>query len=65
MENKKEERPYKSTRGLVYIGHIPYGFFEDEMKEYFEQFGKVTRVRVARSKKVSTKIFIRFINSEN
>ncbi|XP_001600029.1 MKI67 FHA domain-interacting nucleolar phosphoprotein-like [Nasonia vitripennis] len=49
--NAQEEKPFVSTRGLVYIGHIPYGFFEDEMKEYFEQFGKVTRVRVARSKK--------------
>ncbi|KAJ8674520.1 hypothetical protein QAD02_005782 [Eretmocerus hayati] len=47
----KKEKPFKSTRGLIYIGHIPYGFFEEEMKEYFEQFGVVTRVRVARSKK--------------
>lgn len=38
----------------MYIGHIPYGFFEDEMKEYFEQFGTVTKVRVARSKKVKS-----------
>ncbi|XP_011504184.1 PREDICTED: MKI67 FHA domain-interacting nucleolar phosphoprotein [Ceratosolen solmsi marchali] len=47
----EESNGYKSSRGVVYIGHIPYGFFEDEMKEYFEQFGTVTRVRVVRSKK--------------
>lgn len=51
---KAEEKPFKSTRGVIYIGHIPHGFFEAEMKEYFEQFGKVTKVRVARSKKVNT-----------
>lgn len=40
------------SRGLMYIGHIPHGFYEEEMKGYFEQFGTVTKVRVARSKKV-------------
>ncbi|XP_076627035.1 MKI67 FHA domain-interacting nucleolar phosphoprotein [Colletes latitarsis] len=44
-------RRKKNPRGIVYIGHIPHGFYEDEIKSYFEQFGQVTRVRVARSKK--------------
>ncbi|XP_014203981.1 MKI67 FHA domain-interacting nucleolar phosphoprotein-like [Copidosoma floridanum] len=48
---QKKEKPFQSTRGVVYIGHIPHGFFENEMKEYFEQFGTVTHVRVARSRK--------------
>ena len=34
------------------MGHIPYGFFESEMKDYFSQFGTVTNVRVSRSKQV-------------
>ncbi|KZC12338.1 PREDICTED: MKI67 FHA domain-interacting nucleolar phosphoprotein-like [Dufourea novaeangliae] len=37
-------------RGIVYVGHIPHGFYEEQMTDYFKQFGKVTRVRVARSK---------------
>lgn len=38
-------------RGVVYVGHIPEGFFEPQMRKYFSQFGKVTRVRHSRSKK--------------
>jgi len=38
-------------RGVVYVGHIPDGFFEPQMKKYFSQFGKVTRVRHSRAKK--------------
>ncbi|EFN83493.1 MKI67 FHA domain-interacting nucleolar phosphoprotein-like [Harpegnathos saltator] len=45
----KEKRP--QDRGIVYIGHIPHGFYEEQMRDYFKQFGKVTRVRVARSKR--------------
>lgn len=37
--------------GTIYIGHIPHGFYENEMKSYFSQFGTVTKVRLARSKK--------------
>ena len=38
---------------MIYVGHIPHGFYEEEMKRYFSQFGTVTRLRLARSKKVS------------
>ncbi|XP_052896315.1 MKI67 FHA domain-interacting nucleolar phosphoprotein [Anopheles moucheti] len=37
--------------GLVFIKHLPKGFYEDEMCEFFMQFGDVERVCVARSKK--------------
>lgn len=37
-------------RGIVYLGHIPHGFYEEQMIDYFKQFGNVTRVRVVRSK---------------
>lgn len=38
--------------GAIYLGHIPHGFYEKEMRGYFSQFGKVTRLRLFRSKKV-------------
>jgi len=41
----------KEDNGVIYIGHIPHGFFEPQMKEYFSQFGKVNKLRIARSKK--------------
>ncbi|KAK9823917.1 hypothetical protein WJX72_006347 [[Myrmecia] bisecta] len=40
----------KSSR-VVYIGHLPHGFYEDQLLGFFEQFGKLTRVRVSRNKK--------------
>lgn len=48
----KVEKRKKAPRGLVYVGHIPHGFYEDQMKGYFTQFGTVTRVRLKRSTKV-------------
>ena len=38
---------------VVYIGHLPHGFFEKQMKEFFGQFGTVTNVRLSRSKKTA------------
>lgn len=43
----------KHSRGIIYLGHIPHGFYEEQMTDYFKQFGNVTRVRVVRSKNVS------------
>ena len=39
-------------RGVVYLSHIPHGFYEPQMISFFEQFGKVTRCKLWRSKKV-------------
>ncbi|XP_011640304.1 MKI67 FHA domain-interacting nucleolar phosphoprotein-like [Pogonomyrmex barbatus] len=48
----KQFKAQKSeNKGIVYVGHIPHGFYEEQMKDYFQQFGKVLRVRVARSQK--------------
>ncbi|XP_015918233.1 MKI67 FHA domain-interacting nucleolar phosphoprotein-like [Parasteatoda tepidariorum] len=37
--------------GTIYIGHIPHGFYETEMKQYFSQFGEVTNLRLAKSRR--------------
>merc|ERR1711879_499256 len=37
--------------GVIYIGHVPHGFYESQMKKYFSQFGKVLAIKVSRSKK--------------
>ncbi|XP_075232173.1 uncharacterized protein LOC142330630 [Lycorma delicatula] len=44
-------------RGVVYIKHIPHGFYEKEMYEYFRQFGKVTAIKLPRSKNGKSKGF--------
>lgn len=38
---------------MVYVGHLPRGLCEPQLREYFGQFGTVTRLRLSRSKKVS------------
>lgn len=48
---KKTTTTAPTKRGCVYIGHLPHGFFEEEVRGYFSQFGKVTKVRLSRAKK--------------
>lgn len=43
--------PAGEPSGVVYIGHIPHGFYEEAMNGFFKQFGDVVRVRISRSKK--------------
>jgi nucleolar protein 15 len=40
-----------AASAVVYIGHIPHGFYEDQMKGFFGQFGEVKRLRLSRSTK--------------
>ncbi|KAI0137296.1 hypothetical protein BJ170DRAFT_54149 [Xylariales sp. AK1849] len=37
--------------GVVYVGRIPHGFYEHEMRQYFSQFGDITKLRLSRNKK--------------
>ena len=41
----------KDLPRVIYVGHVPHGFYEAQMREYFGQFGDVTRVKVSRNKK--------------
>ncbi|XP_035030931.1 MKI67 FHA domain-interacting nucleolar phosphoprotein [Hippoglossus stenolepis] len=54
QEVKKKNKTVKGSRltpGVVYVGHLPLGLYEPQIKSYFEQFGKVLRLRLSRSKK--------------
>ncbi|KAJ1190254.1 hypothetical protein NDU88_006992 [Pleurodeles waltl] len=48
---QRGEKSEKLTPGVIYLGHIPRGLFEPQLKGYFSQFGNVTRLRLSRSKK--------------
>lgn len=48
---KKTGKAFSLTPGVIYVGHLPVGLFEPQLKTYFEQFGKVSRLRLSRSKK--------------
>ncbi|XP_017867399.1 PREDICTED: MKI67 FHA domain-interacting nucleolar phosphoprotein [Drosophila arizonae] len=41
----------RKERGVVFIKHLPHGFFEQQLRQYFKQFGHVTRLRLARSER--------------
>ncbi|KAG6917520.1 hypothetical protein DXG01_002267 [Tephrocybe rancida] len=47
----KAKRQPTEDRGVLYLGRVPHGFYEDQMRGYFSQFGNVTRVRLSRNKK--------------
>ena len=46
---------------VIYIGHIPHGFYEDQMRSYFSQFGDVRRLRLSRNKKTGRSKHYAFI----
>ncbi|XP_062520276.1 MKI67 FHA domain-interacting nucleolar phosphoprotein-like [Corticium candelabrum] len=57
-------RGTEGGRGVMYVGHIPHGFYEEQMKKFFSQFGHVTRVRLARSKKTANSKGYAFLEFE-
>mmetsp|Transcript_75851 Transcript_75851/g.126466 ORF Transcript_75851/g.126466 Transcript_75851/m.126466 type:complete len:409 (-) Transcript_75851:449-1675(-) len=58
----------KPAEGAVlYIGRIPHGFYEEQMRGFFSQFGTVTRLRLARNRKTGRSkhyAFIEFAHTE-
>ncbi|KAF2759594.1 hypothetical protein EJ05DRAFT_302998 [Pseudovirgaria hyperparasitica] len=54
-------------RGVIYVGRIPHGFYEHQMRAYFSQFGDITRLRLSRNKKTGQSkhyAFVEFASSE-
>lgn len=47
--------------GVVYVGHIPHGFYEHEMRQYFEQFGPILQLRLSRNRKTGASKHYAFI----
>lgn len=53
-----EEIEHPQLTGVIYIGHLPWGFEESGLKKYFQQFGDVKRLIVPRSFQVITIIIL-------
>ncbi|MCJ1361567.1 MKI67 FHA domain-interacting nucleolar phosphoprotein [Acarospora aff. strigata] len=47
--------------GVVYVGRIPHGFYEHEMRAYFSQFGDIRRLRLSRNRKTGQSKHYAFI----
>ncbi|EJD06550.1 uncharacterized protein FOMMEDRAFT_144548 [Fomitiporia mediterranea MF3/22] len=58
---EKAKKQATADRGVIYLGRIPHGFYEDQMKGYFSQFGDVTRLRLSRNKKTGRSRHYAFI----
>ena len=54
-----------SSPGVVYLGRIPHGFYEEQMQAYFAQFGTVTRLRLSRNKKTGKSKHYAFLEFEH
>ncbi|KAL7784546.1 hypothetical protein V8C37DRAFT_395793 [Trichoderma ceciliae] len=62
--SKHVQKSIKASReepGVVYIGRIPHGFYEYEMKQYLSQFGPISRLRLSRNKKTGASKHFAFV----
>ncbi|KAK7062841.1 nucleolar protein [Paramarasmius palmivorus] len=62
---EKAKRQPTENRGVIYLGRLPHGFYEDQLKAYFSQFGDVTRLRVSRNKKTGASKHYAFLEFES
>ncbi|RCI12471.1 hypothetical protein L249_0374 [Ophiocordyceps polyrhachis-furcata BCC 54312] len=60
----KTAKPSSGKRGVIYVGRIPHGFYEYEMRQYFSQFGPVTRLRLSRNKRTGASKHFAFVEFE-
>jgi len=49
MRKRNSKKVAVNKKGVVYLGHLPEGFEENEIREYFNQFGGIKRVSLGRS----------------
>lgn len=55
----------KEGPGAVYVGRIPHGFYENEMRQYFSQFGTITKLRLSRNRKTGQSKHFAFLEFES
>jgi nucleolar protein 15 len=63
----KTKKKKSSKPRVIYVGSLPHGFYEEQMRSYFGQFGDVLRVKVSRNKKTGKSkhyAFVEFKHAE-
>ncbi|KAH8332708.1 hypothetical protein KR074_009259 [Drosophila pseudoananassae] len=64
---KKKLKPQAKQgpdRGVVLVERLPHGFFEQQLRQYFSQFGRVLRVRLGRSERTGNSRGFAFVEFE-
>ncbi|KAJ4319594.1 nucleolar protein [Neodidymelliopsis sp. IMI 364377] len=64
---RAKDTPKSTEPGVIYVGRVPRGFFEPQMKKYFSQFGRVLNLRLSRNKKTGASkhyAFVEFASAE-
>lgn len=62
---KAAQRSAAQGPGFVYIGRVPHGFYEHQMRAYFGQFGNISRLRLSRNKTTGRSKHFGFIEFES
>ena len=63
LQNEEGISSEPST-GVIYVGHLPWGFVDSTLKKYFSQFGNITRIICPRSSKTGRSVGYAFIEFE-
>ena len=64
IQNEEGISSQPST-GVVYVGHLPWGFIDSTLKKYFSQFGNITRIISPKSSKTGRSVGYAFIEFED
>jgi nucleolar protein 15 len=64
ISSAKASKSTSDESCIIYLGHIPHGFFEVEMRKFFSQFGLVKRLKLFRSPKTNASKGYAFIEFE-
>lgn len=62
LETKVDKKP---NRGILLVRGLPLGFAEPQLRKWFSQFGKITRVTIARSRISANPRGFGFVEFEN
>ena len=64
IQNEEGIESNPST-GVIYVGHLPWGFIDATLEKYFSQFGKITRIISPKSSKTGRSVGYAFIEFED
>ena len=58
---KEKELIPELMPAVVYVGHLPWGLEERQLREFFSQFGELGRVKLARNKRTGSSRHFAFV----